>query len=106
MTSPTAIGVSTAITDGAIWIEARHHSQWNASVLVAEAKGDEAKPGHAELAKHFFVYTHADLEDIHTEMLVVWRLLFDFLTVFRDPTRKSATKHATDCSLFVLCKRN
>lgn len=81
-------GVCDPIQDGAIWVDGKHHTQWNTEVLVSETVPGAWRSEHLQLAQHFFVYTAQDLEDVVTEIMVIWRLLFDFLSLIREAGEK------------------
>lgn len=65
-----------------LWIASKHHSAWNASVLVKQSL-NIATDGHEGLKKHLFVYKLQDLQEIYDRIEMVWKILFDFLTLVR-----------------------
>jgi hypothetical protein len=67
-------GVSDTLPNALLWIEAKHHANWNAAAII-KAPGEG--PSHDELAKHFFVYTSADLIEVRDLLRVAWRTAFD-----------------------------
>jgi hypothetical protein len=77
-------GVVDAIADGAIWIPSQDHSQWNTEILVSEAKGIKPASNHGDLARKMYLYKEDDLEDIATEIMISWRILFDLVVMIRE----------------------
>jgi hypothetical protein len=67
-------GVCDELTDSLIWVEAKYHGPWNAQAIL---KGPGTGPTHEDLARHFFLYTKADLLEAQQGIRIAWRTVFD-----------------------------
>lgn len=74
-------GICRSIPDGVLWIESKHVTPWNVSMLMKEPNftGKE----HAELAKKIFVYRLEDINAVHREIDEAWKATFDFIAYLR-----------------------
>jgi hypothetical protein len=68
------------------WVESRHHSTWNAKALNSEPNSE----GHGYLLAHTYFYTMRDFDEAYEQIDFTWKLLFDFLGLYRDPSTQSS----------------
>lgn len=71
-------GVLDDFQDRVLWVESKHHSPWNALVLLG--KGQK---GHEGLLPHLYVWTLQDVTEIYEHIEELWKISFDYVLLLR-----------------------
>ena len=74
-------GVSQKLPDALLWIEIKHVAPWNTEALLKETNPD--RPTHDDLARHFFVYTGQDLEEVRNQIATARHVIFTLVAYIR-----------------------
>jgi hypothetical protein len=76
-------GIMSNRADLALWVEATHHSPWN--TMAVNLPPGQA-PDFETLKKSLFVYSLPDMDEVYSQILAAWEIVFDTLCAIKNPT--------------------